>query len=348
MLAALFLLTATPSFDSIWSVAVGKGFVGGAIVTDDQRSLFQKVSASNAKPFRVSGDTEIPICSITKLMTAQVILFLSKEKNFSLDDPVSKFLPWIPTFAKEITIRQLLTHTSGLRNMDATLPKRKDGVAPVYFSTDARLKNHRELVTFVIGTGLEHPSGSNYDYNNADFLVLAAVAESVTGKPFSEVLQQMIFAPAGMKHTRCAEWGEKPGHFVGSYEMRTKKPVAETRFNFAIYLGAGNVISTPNDMAKWARWELGLPSSMSVLATGSQFSGFQGLGCYAYDRKLFATSEPVVERPGAIANYVWQVSFLPGRKLAVLTYSNLGGIKLGSVFEGGGLTFDLMKAAVKQ
>ena len=320
------------------------GFVGGALVTNSAQTLFERTSYDSKSRYTVRLDSEIPICSVTKLMTAQLIYGLSRQKKLGLDDSVGCILPWLPDFAKSVTIRQLLIHTSGLRNMSEEAGLAPDGIARIYFETDSQFKDRKALILSLIGNKLVHGAGSNYDYNNIDFLILASVAETVTKQSFQLSLKTTIWDPAGMKHTRLVDWAERPGRYVASYSLVDGKLVAETRFNLAIYSGAGNVISTPRDVTRWVRWLLNQPLKDSILGVRSQFGGFQGFGGYAYDKEILSAIEPVVERPGAIANYTWQISILPNRKVGTITFSNQGGAKLGSVFEGSGLTYDLLKA----
>lgn len=330
---------------TVWSDAVNKGFIGGAIaVTQDEIKLFEVESFFPTGPFALTKDSSIPICSVTKLMTADLILGLVTQHKLQLDDAAVRYLPWLPSFAKPITIKQLLTHTSGIRNMELTEGTSPDGTPRIYLSRDVALASTKARLMRVLGAKPAAEPGKKYDYNNADFLFLQAIAESVTGKSFDVLLNDSVFRPAKMSRTAFDPWNGKRDRYVTDYEMDKGRPVMGPNYHFSIYGGSAGVISTPRDVAKWMQFVL--KSKSSAINLGSKYGGFQGYGGYAYETKLFGKTEPMFERPGAVGYYEWQVSFLPERGIAVAVFSNQSGVRLGSGFEGKGLAVDLLRAMV--
>lgn len=320
MLAAslLFAQLNSSALDALWDSGAGNGLKGGAIVV-----------SGDAVWSRANIDTKklVPICSVTKLMTAQVIFQLIAERKLSLDTQPE---------GRKFTVKQLLTHTSGLPNMDGALGKAPDGTALIYRTQNKQLNSLENVISTCMKSGVAKAPGTNYDYNNLDFLFLQKLIEDREKMPFSRILQRRVFAKAGMKSARLAEFG------LTSKGVLVDSP--STNMNLGIYGGAGAVVATLPDIAKWMVWSL--KQDHSPITQGSQYGGFQGFGGYAYDTESLGTPEGIFERPGAIGNYRWQVSFLPKRKIAVAVFSVSDTTQVGSFFEKKGLVVDLAKSAV--
>ena len=284
-------------------------------------------------------------------MTAEIVFDLVGDGKLRLDETLKTALPWIPAFAENITLRQLLTHTSGLRNMDKAWAEATNGVSRIYLTFDQSWRPLQARILRIIGDQAAAPAGTEYHYNNVDFLLLQAVAERASGQTFDQLLQHHVFTPAGMRRSRLAPWNSADTSFVNCYVMEGNHAKRLDRFNLAIYGGAAGVLSTPEDLAKWMKFMLVQPAGRKILLSGSQFGGFQGFGGYASrtrfvrKRQSLPGDEVVFERPGAVNGYTWQVSFLPEQGVVVAAFSNRAGEKLGSVYEGAGLVADLVVAA---
>ncbi len=335
-----------------WQAAVAKGFSGGAMVVAGTNTLlFEVHNSAKSKQFILKKDTLLPVCSVTKAMTAEIVFELIEEGRLALDGTLKDYLPWMPRFAQGITLRQLLTHTSGLRNMDLALGDDTNGTSRIYLTFDESWRPLPARILGIIGQQAAAPAGTKYDYNNADFLVLQAAVEQVSGQTFEQLLQARIFRPAGMRRSMLARWRSTKPTLVDCYTMQGSKESGLERFNLAIYGGAAGVISTPEDLLKWLQFLPRQPSGRALLLSGSQFGGFQGFGGYAsrtsfiHKQQSLPGDELIFERPGAVNGYTLQVSFLPERGVAAAAFSNRAGEKLGSVYEGSGLIADLIAAA---
>ncbi len=346
----LFLPTQAP-VATAWNSAVQHGFTGGGIVVSGGKILFSGLANGAApKEFRILRNTHFPVCSVTKAMTTQIVFSLVQEGKLSVSGKVGDYLPWAPPFTAQISLSQLLTHTSGIRNMDTVLGPDEDGVGKIYRSFDSSFEPLKVRVLKFLGDKLVAEPGSKYDYNNTDFILLQAIAEEAAKSSFQTLLQDRVFRPAGMRNSFLAEWN-RPRSCVDCFSTTNGKSIRLAPFNMAMYGGSAGVISTPDDIAKWIKFTLTQPGGKSLLVSGSQFGGFQGFGGYAYKSKAISKllgtdrNEDVFERPGAVNGYSLQISFLPERNIAVAVFSNREGIQLGSVFEGKGLTVDLLVAA---
>ena len=238
--------------------------------------------------------------------------------------------------------------------MDGVLGVDADGVGTIYRSYDASLKDLRSRLVKLVGDHLATLPGSKYDYNNSDFLLLQMLCEEVTHQHFETLLQSRIFSKANMKRTHLARWDKFDASFVRCYQQLNHVDVPLGPFNMAIYGGAAGVISSPDDLGRWMRFTLSDPTGKRMLDAGSQFGGFQGFGGYAFETSSIAKAlskdhkEQVFERPGAVNGYGLQVSFIPERRIAVAVFSNREGEKLGSIFEGKGIAFDLIIATLRE
>lgn len=171
-------------------------FSGSVLFARNGEIVYQKSFgfADRETKTRFDSDTLSSIASIGKIFTAALILKLTEEKNLSVSDPVSKFLPDanIPNAGK-ITIHQLLTHTSGLGNYMAhpDYAKLKTGKLPL-----------DDLVKLIAAQPLvfETP-GERHQYSNSGYIVLGKIIEIVTKKKYENVLRDKILKPLKMKNT---------------------------------------------------------------------------------------------------------------------------------------------------
>lgn len=201
----------------------------------------------------VTADTVFRIGSITKEFTAASILLLAERGKLSVDDPLAKYLPGFPR-GNEVTLRQLLTHTSGIHNYTA-LPD---------FATAI---SHRELSTagMVDVIARQQPlfdfaPGTKYSYSNSGFLLLGAVIEKVSGQPYAAFVEANVLTPLGLRHTRPDVAAEVVPGRAGGYE-RAKG--AGGGFTNADYIStttaasAGAMRSTVGDLLRWHEALLG-------------------------------------------------------------------------------------------
>lgn len=351
-LAAIALLGSAPqSISAVWQAAKQAGFSGGVIVISGERTLlFEFNNPAKQQSLQLGPKTSFPVCSITKGLTAQAVLGLVNKGKLNLDENISTYLSWLPPFAGKPTVRQLLTHTSGLANMNDALTKDPDGISSIYRSADRSLQPLKARILKILGEKPIAEPGAAYDYSNTDFLILQAIIEQVTGKPLESELEAQIFTPAELKATRFPTWNEAPKKYANCYERVGTTDSILKPFNLAVYGAGGGLLSNAEDLSRWMKFTLNSPIGKQWLSSGSQYGGFQGLGNYAIDPTEGdspSAFRPVVERPGAINGYTLQVSFLPKQRLAAAAFSNRAGEQLGSVYQGSGLVFDLLKAVLE-
>ena len=161
-----------------------------AIVRDGRLSLVRGVGAADGSGRPVTPDTPFVIGSLSKSLTALAVLRLADAGAVDLDAPVARYVPGFRTASADptpITIRDALTQTSGLPGSAIDLS------SPVSTITD-------QVATLATVEPVSAP-GARYAYSNANYVVLGAVIEAVTGQDYPAAMQTLVFDPLGMKHT---------------------------------------------------------------------------------------------------------------------------------------------------
>ena len=262
------------------------------------------------------------VASVSKQFTATAIMLLEREGKLSLDDDIRKYLPEIPDYGTTITIRHLLTHTSGLRDQWELL-----ALARGRFEED-RITEADVLDIVSRQKALNFKPGSEYLYSNTGFTLLGVIVRRITGESLKDFAAQRIFTPLGMTRTHFHDDYTMlvPGR-TSAYEPSRGKG-AKWRVsipNFDTY-GATNLYTTVGDLLKWesnldhpivgdarmyARMETPTP-----LTTGDTSSYGFGLvmGTYRGAR--------VIEHNGADAGYRSYVGRFPDRGLAIAIECN--------------------------
>lgn len=189
-----------------------------------------------------SEDTVFEIGSVTKQFTAAAILILVEEGKVGLDDRISKYLSGVPEAWNGVTLRHLLTHTSGLQNYL---------VVPDFPDIHRSGASHDEITElFFKRLQLEFQPGETWAYSNSGYLLLGNILEKVSGKSYWDFLDERIFRPLGMTATRSSEPKAIMPHRASGYEWRAaglenRPALAENAY------AAGSIVSTVRDLAKW-------------------------------------------------------------------------------------------------
>lgn len=244
-----------------------------------------------------SDDTVFPIFSITKTFTAVGVLRLVDEGKLSLDDTVGQRLPDQPEAWRPITVRQLLSHTSGL-------PDLFESSDPNYLS-----ENRDEALRLIASKPLVAKPGESSAYLQTGYVLLAMMIEKTTGKPFTKYMQDDIFAPLGMMSTTFGNRAANVPGRAAQYqnvkfermngEWHTRKLGAPVLSDLVVHpsyndVGA-NLNTTTSDLIKWelaltsgkllkpdtlaAMWK---PSKTSIRLVRNGTAGM-GLAWYVYD-----------------------------------------------------------------
>ena len=213
----------------------------GEVVFAEARGM---ANLSHGIPF--SAETVTNIGSVSKQFTAFAIALLASQGKLSLDDEVRTHIPELPAFDEPVTLRHLLSHTGGFRELYNTVPI-------TGWQGEDELSRDEAIRIVQRQPGLQNPPGSEYNYNNTGFIMLAEIVHRVTDVPFPEWMAENVFGPLGMENTLIKSGhGQIIPHSAQGYVPADSGGFREARDLAASY-GAGGVYTTVGDLAKWLR-----------------------------------------------------------------------------------------------
>jgi CubicO group peptidase (beta-lactamase class C family) len=180
----------TKRIDSVMEALYGRGQFNGAIVVAVAgKPIYRNAFGETNGHQKFTPTTQSDIASLSKGFTAIAIMMLAEQGKLTYDDLITKYLPELGKFSNGITIRHLLTHTSGIPDVGDL------GI------DDAGLTNAGALKTLAeLKSNFREP-GKKYQYSNTGYLLLATIVERVAEKKFSAFLSEKILVPLGMKNT---------------------------------------------------------------------------------------------------------------------------------------------------
>jgi CubicO group peptidase (beta-lactamase class C family) len=193
-------------------------------------------------------ETVYEIGSNTKQFTAAAIMMLVEEGKIHLDDSITKYFPEAPEAWRGITIRHLLTHTSGIQNHVA-VPHWLDVFKTNLAYETAPLRD--ELLKMFFKLPLEFQPGETWAYDNTGYYLLGIVIEKASAKSYWQFLGARIFKPLGMSATRSTDPQPIVPNRASGYEWKNDHFENRPVLLPAIAFSAGSLLSTAEDMAKW-------------------------------------------------------------------------------------------------
>jgi CubicO group peptidase (beta-lactamase class C family) len=198
----------------------------------------------------ITRDTRFYIASLSKQFTAMAVVLLAHEGKLTLDDPLRKWVPEVPEFAKAITLRHLLYHTSGLRDYFTLL-------AVSGWPSDGQLTEGQFLELIGRQKGLNFQPGEEFLYSNTGYVLLSIVVRRASTMPLREFALERIFKPLGMTHTefRDDHTALIQQRAVGYQPVGSTYRISQPEFDV---IGDGGMYSTVEDLVKWdANFETG-------------------------------------------------------------------------------------------
>jgi CubicO group peptidase (beta-lactamase class C family) len=189
-----------------------------------------------------TATTNYRLASVSKQFTAASILLLAEDSRLELDDRVRKWLPSLPKAAERVTIRHLLTHTSGLIDYEDVIP---ETFKPQLHDADVlRLLESQDRTYFA--------PGSAYRYSNSGYALLALIVERASGKTFATFLRERIFQPLGMTNTVAFEEGiSTVSNRAFGYTQEQGRWGRTDQSQTSAVLGDGGIYSSIDDLARW-------------------------------------------------------------------------------------------------
>ncbi len=298
--------------------AEGHRFMGSVLVAKGSDVVFEmSVGLANVEwNLPDSATTKFRIGSLTKQFTAAAILLLQERGKLKVDDPIARYFRDLPASWRSITLRQMLTHTSGIPDT-TDLPKPDAREWELSGFTPAMLFERMR------GVPLDFDPGTNFKYSNTGYLLLGWIVEQVSGQTYREFLQQNFFAPLGM-----ADSGydlnstilpqRASGYRTGALGIRNANYI-----DMRAPGGAGGVYSTTGDLLKWTRALFGCkvlhPASLEEMTTPVKSHYAFGLQVASKDgRQRFAHG-------GGINGFGSFLAYFPASGVTIVVLSNVEG-----------------------
>jgi CubicO group peptidase (beta-lactamase class C family) len=301
-----------------------RDFSGVVLVAQSGQVLFNEAyGAADIKTDTPNTpDTKFWIASMSKQFAAAVALLLVQDGTLRLDNRIGDILPDYPEPAKnQITIHNLLTHTSGIMQ-DNPL----DGA---FANNKNRLNTRDELRSYFEDSPLLFTPGTGYQYSNFNYNLLVMIMEKAAGKPYSELLQTMVFDPLGMTNSGVDELDRvSPPYATGYTYKLLKEPVQAEPTHPSMSLGAGDIYTTAGDLYLWDRALSGngfLPDSIKQLMFTPYKNGYgYGWQIGAFPVGFQGDSVPAVFHDGGTPGYESIIIRIPedGRLVVVLSNGN--------------------------
>lgn len=304
-------------------------FNGSILVADQGQVIYQKGFGMANMEWGIPNqpDTKHRIASLTKQFTAMMVLQLVAEGSLQLDVPISTYLPDYPAQnGDQITIHQLLTHTSG---------------TPDVPQDDQKRHQTKESVALFANAPLRFTPGDRFAYSNAGYTLLGYIVESVTGRSYAQVLKERILDPLGMNNTGCDSHSKLIQHRATGYEY---DPVFGEYYNskyidMTVPSGAGSMYSTVEDLFLWDQAlyttkllpeeYLNLMMKKYVIDGG----GHYGYGWMIQQVAIGNTGETVesIGHGGRIDGFRSRITRIPSQQTTIILLSNTGRAALNAM-----------------
>lgn len=329
---ALMAQVSQPKVDQVFAAYDKAGSPGCALgVIQDGDFIYRKGygEASLELGVPLSPQSVFYMGSVSKQFTAASVVLLSEQGRLSLDDDIHKYIPELPDYGHPITLREMLHHTSGLRDF-LTLTE----ISGRHYSD---IHSEAEMLNLVERQkGLNNIPGDEYIYSNTNYFLLGEVVKRVSKKPLAEFAAENIFQPLGMTHTRFYDDRTVvvPGRVAAYAPGDNGKFLVDWSTSYDA-VGAGGLMSTVDDLLLWDRNfynnKLGKGpliqemETRGVLNDGQKISYALGLVIGTY-RGL-----PTVEHEGALFGYRTVISRFPEQHFTVVALCNVSSAQTSSL-----------------
>lgn len=298
----------------------GIGFSGAVGVVQQGRVALMRglgmADHAALRPFEAR--TAFFVASLSKQFTAALVLALEARGQLRVQDTIGTYLADVPRAMSHLTIHHLLTHTSGLDRLD-------DGDQP--------LRNGEDAIRAAFRAGIAFAPGTRFDYSNAGYAFLAAIAERVGGRSYEELIRELLFDRAGMTRTNMVTEGPittAQSVAVGYNGFIPHGPAYLRRPYDRALIGPAGVVTTMEDML---RWELALRDGRSLPAASLRAMFTPGLENYGYGWSIWS-SPRAGERVAAHDGHIMPEGFnayyirLLDSDAAVIVFANRGDVPL--------------------
>ena len=269
-------------------------------------------------PMAATTEMQYSIGSVSKQFTAALILMLVEDGKMTLDDPVGKYLPHL-TRANEVTVRQILSMTSGYQ----------DYWPEDYVMTSMMVPTVAQHILDVWGSKpLDFDPGTQWQYSNTNYVIAGRIAEMVGGKPLVEQLRERIFDPLHMTGVRDQDASHLPPSDPTGYYQHALGPLRPAPLEGSGWMfAAGELAMSPQDLALWnismMNRSLMKPASYDAMFTDVKLKNGKPTG-YGFGVQLSERDgQRIISHSGEVSGFVSQNVIYPDSKAAVTVLTNI-------------------------
>lgn len=308
-------------------LAAQKKFTGAALVVRRGEVLarFAAGEADEERHIPIRPDTVFRLASVTKQFTSMIVLKLRDRGLLGLDDKVCPYL--VPAYIdacpaawRPITIREILTHTSGIPDIQQL---------PGFYRKLSQPTTTRRLIRRFLNLPLDFPPGTSWKYSNSGYILAGAIIQSVTHKPYGAVLRDEITGPLHLKHTGYSRGNPPAGYAKGYFTLGHPAPP----INGSQAFSATGIYSTVDDIVRWDRafgaYKVAPPATVKQAFTPQ--APCPSTGCLNLPSSAYAFGW-LVDRlqghrlryhPGLLQGYAASNMYLPDDDIEVVVLSNV-------------------------
>jgi CubicO group peptidase (beta-lactamase class C family) len=270
--------------------------------------------ADYEKLVSITADSRFRLGSLSKQFTAYIILNLAQEGKLNLTDSLAKYFPEYRS-ASSVTINQLLHHTAGIPNF--TDFKDYDSIKSLEAPSDLIVLRRVENLP------LDFEPGTNYNYSNSGYVLLAMIAEKVTGNSWEQLTRKYIVRPASLTNTGVEENRIKDKIIPGYGEDLNAMNNVADQINVSIAKGGGNNFSSASDLSKWLNYLMN-DNKLNDASKNSMFSPEKEN--YAKGWEVFHSDNhkaKIIYHSGGIDGFRTAIVMIPGYDIRKLPFQIL-------------------------
>ncbi|PZX58281.1 CubicO group peptidase (beta-lactamase class C family) [Algoriphagus ratkowskyi] len=291
------------------SLETHEKFMGNLLLERDGQVIYERSIGfqDTETEEELTSTSRFRVGSITKMFTASLVMKSVEERTLNLNQPLSDFYPEVKNAEKD-TISNLLQHRSGIHNFT------NDEVYMTYYLDP---QTEEFMIEKIIAGGNDFEPDSKGDYSNSNFVLLTYILEKVNKQSYADLIKEYIASPLQLKNTYVGKAPVKEE--AKSYQFKEGKWVFEPYTNMSVPAGAGAIVSTTADLAKFIEGlfsgKIITDESLKLMMEIKDGYG-RGMFQYPYDEKKF------YGHSGGIDGFRSQLSFFPEEKLTLVSLSN--------------------------
>lgn len=279
----------------------------------------------------ITPETTFRMASVSKQFTAAAIHRLIEQGKIRPDDTLDRFFPMLPEWSRSITIRHMLTHTSGIWDAETLLQDDDGRIIPAHPSVRAvtgvdwqelRQVSDADYLPLLAQTRQTYfPAGAQFRYSNTAYCLLEQIVENVSGVSYATFMAREFFVPLGMKHTRIYDAAARIPHRAYGYAREAGRWTFRDQSQTSATLGDGGVYTSLADYHRWIvamqgdRPKVNVQAWAGAVSAAAQGDGFYGAGWFFDQNGVFFHS-------GTTCGFSNLVVWIPQTETLFVWFSN--------------------------